>query len=723
MYRVYAVDSDKLLPNGSGIYHEPVLIHDDAVPGFDLKLYDPKLTIQQSSSGSFIFSCTKDNPGYDYIKRLSTTIIVENDSGELWRGRVIQEEEDFYFNRKFTCEGELGYLNDTLQPPHAYSKKITPKELLTALLDIHNSKVGEDRQIYAGYVSAKLAFKDEIEIVGGNDQPTSNVSDKYIKYSGLYISSATYYSYYLMPAGTIQQDYPSSEPYVKTWYKIDNQRKEQRPRQPKGNEYIPFEPNAPAGWVSGITDLTYEDPPIYILNPNYVDETQPSDNFNSKDYLYTNYETTMSCISSMLIDKLGGYVVTRRDASRCLLDYFADDEYDNFRQVPQNLGGKYQYFQRVRFGENLLDFVKNWDMTNFVTVLLPLGAEISHPDDWPGDDEHPRGLSEYTTVESINSIYVQASGKYVQGTSYYRKVNGYKKANVSEFVPGQTDVSNLYTYETVIVPMGINYYGIYDSQVTYYYYDGPEDGQGNPTWILKPVPKEYMEKTPSLIDDDFVMNETFLGREWFTGRPWRSGVTMIGSSTPIADPYYPSLNHLYTLNPNYPNTTTQYKKCPNGSKYDSSKTYYETYPYYEAVNTTGWTEGQTDVSMFYVKEKGSSPYVIAQTPMETYGWIERSITWDDLSDPQDLYNKAVKYLADYQFDKLSFVVTATDLYLLGVPYALEFKLLDKVLVESPIHGINRYFPITKITIPLDSPESTEYTFGKVIDDTLTGNIS
>ena len=731
MYRIYAVNSDNLLPNGvaisgnTAISYGSILIHDDSIPGFDKKVADPKLTIQQSSSGTFTFSCTKDNPGYDYIQRLSTTIIIYEDNQELWRGRVIQEEEDFYFNRKFTCEGELGYLNDTLQPPHAYPKTISPKELLSSLLDVHNSKVGEDRQITVGYVSAKLSFKDEIELVE-NDNPSTSTSDKYLKYDGYYVSNATYYSYYLIFANVSS---PNSEPrfgeepndtYVKVWYQVDNKRKE----QPKSKEiygYNPkYIPNEPAGWISGITNLANEDPPIYILNPNYVDETQQDD---PKNYFYTNYETTMSCLSSMLINKIGGYVVTRRQDGVCYLDYFADDEYDNFRSIDDNFGE----VQRVRFGENLLDFVKKWDMSDFATVLLPLGAEIKHPDDWPGDADHPRGLTDYTTAESVKASYIQASGTYVKGTTYYRRLSGYKKANTSNFVVGQTDVSNLYTYETTIVPMGINYYGVYDSQTTYYYNEDVYDEDGNLLWELNVIPKEFVEKEPPtgpVYDyDDFIIRETLMGRTWLKDLPWKSGETIIGNPTPLPDPTYPSRDHIYTLNPNYPSTTNEYKKCSSGSKYDDSKTYYEEYIYYEAVNTNGWTEGETDVSLFYAKERSSTPYVIAQTPMETYGWIEKAIIWDDIADPLDLYNKAVKYLSDYQFDKLSFVVTALDLNFLGVPNTVKFRLLDKVLVESPIHGINRYFPITKISIPLDSPENTEYTFGDVVDDTLTGSIS
>lgn len=32
--------------------------------------------------------------------------------------------------------------------------------------------------------------------------------------------------------------------------------------------------------------------------------------------------------------------------------------------------------QIIRFGDNLLDFTKNWDLTDLATVLIPRGATI-----------------------------------------------------------------------------------------------------------------------------------------------------------------------------------------------------------------------------------------------------------------------------------------------------------------------------------------------------------
>lgn len=47
------------------------------------------------------------------------------------------------------------------------------------------------------------------------------------------------------------------------------------------------------------------------------------------------------------------------------------------------------------------------------------------------------------------------------------------------------------------------------------------------------------------------------------------------------------------------------------------------------------------------------------------------------------------------------------------------KLLDEIRVISRPHGLDRVFPVTKLEIPLDSPENTQFTLGDTVQTSLT----
>lgn len=130
--------------------HEDVTIYNNLyVPANDedtkYVILDPKLTLEDSAAGSFECSIPKGNVGYDRISSVTTELIVfrQTNSGydAIWRGRIIQEDRDWYDNRSIKCEGELSYLNDSVQPQMEYFA-LTYAQYLTELLKIHNQQVG-----------------------------------------------------------------------------------------------------------------------------------------------------------------------------------------------------------------------------------------------------------------------------------------------------------------------------------------------------------------------------------------------------------------------------------------------------------------------------------------------------------------------------------------------------------------------------------------------------
>lgn len=113
-----------------------------------------------------------------------------------------------------------------------------------------------------------------------------------------------------------------------------------------------------------------------------------------------------------------------------------------------------------------------------------------------------------------------------------------------------------------------------------------------------------------------------------------------------------------------------------------------------------------------------SMYVQSNEAVAAYGWIEKTVTWDDVSDPAVLLEKAKTYLTDIQFDNLELELSALDLHYLDVKTEA-VKPLDEIRVISRPHGLDRMFPVKKLDIPLDNPEQTQFTLGDAVKTSLT----
>ena len=104
--------------------------------------------------------------------------------------------------------------------------------------------------------------------------------------------------------------------------------------------------------------------------------------------------------------------------------------------------------------------------------------------------------------------------------------------------------------------------------------------------------------------------------------------------------------------------------------------------------------------------------------VKKFGYITKTITWDDVTTPQMLLYKANKYIADYQWDSMTLEVNAIDMRWTDADIE-QFKLGDKIKVHSSLHGLDRYFPLSKMSIQLNSLSSSKFTLGTVVNTKLT----
>ena len=129
----------------------------DGLPIYDLRdenlvLIDPKLDLEVNKAGSFSFKMPPQHPQYELPQKMLSCIQVFQDEEEVFNGRITECKIDFYNRKHFTCEGQLAYLNDSIQRPAEYHD-MTVRGYLESLITSHNEQVKKDRQFKVGIVT------------------------------------------------------------------------------------------------------------------------------------------------------------------------------------------------------------------------------------------------------------------------------------------------------------------------------------------------------------------------------------------------------------------------------------------------------------------------------------------------------------------------------------------------------------------------------------------
>lgn len=133
--------------NRSGITYT---LYDPRSP--DLKLISPTCKMAVNKAGLLTFSVPLTHPYTDKIAKLDTVVTLWQDDAILFRGRVLNDEWDLHGTRKIEIEGELAYLNDSVQPLTVYHD-MTVKAYFAKLIELHNAQVDESRRFTAGQVT------------------------------------------------------------------------------------------------------------------------------------------------------------------------------------------------------------------------------------------------------------------------------------------------------------------------------------------------------------------------------------------------------------------------------------------------------------------------------------------------------------------------------------------------------------------------------------------
>lgn len=131
------------------IYADDKLIYDSTLE--DYKIGKGSITLETNKSGSFTFSLYPDHFFYDSFVRLKTVITVYKSDKIVFRGRILNDVTDYWNNKVLTCEGELGFLQDSIIRPFTFNG--TPEALFEKFIEEHNAQVDEFKRFKIGTVT------------------------------------------------------------------------------------------------------------------------------------------------------------------------------------------------------------------------------------------------------------------------------------------------------------------------------------------------------------------------------------------------------------------------------------------------------------------------------------------------------------------------------------------------------------------------------------------
>lgn len=116
------------------------------------QLLNPKVTLEVNKSGSLTFTMMPDHPYYNGITFRQNIFDVYLNDELIFEGIPVSDQVDFWNRRTVVCEGELTFLNDTIQRQAVYQNQ-TVASLLGEYLTVHNAQADATKQFTVGSVT------------------------------------------------------------------------------------------------------------------------------------------------------------------------------------------------------------------------------------------------------------------------------------------------------------------------------------------------------------------------------------------------------------------------------------------------------------------------------------------------------------------------------------------------------------------------------------------
>ena len=143
------------------IYSDNYLLYDSNNENYVLT--DIKLTQEVNKVDELSFKIYPNHTNYNHIQKLTSVITVTKENEVIFRGRALNDNQDFNNVKQITCESHLAYLFDSIIRPFHFpgdeqftgaKDAANPVEFfLKWIIDTHNSQVNDSQKILLGTVT------------------------------------------------------------------------------------------------------------------------------------------------------------------------------------------------------------------------------------------------------------------------------------------------------------------------------------------------------------------------------------------------------------------------------------------------------------------------------------------------------------------------------------------------------------------------------------------
>lgn len=146
---------------------------------------NPKITYELNKAGSLEFVVPPNNVNYNKIHKLKSIVQVFDDGVEIFRGRVLHDDTDFYKRKSVYCEGELAFLLDSIVRSYDYQGNFDG--LFNQMIENHNSQVDDEKKFKIGQITVK--DKNDYIHYSSTQYPNTwdEINEKLIKTHGGYL--------------------------------------------------------------------------------------------------------------------------------------------------------------------------------------------------------------------------------------------------------------------------------------------------------------------------------------------------------------------------------------------------------------------------------------------------------------------------------------------------------------------------------------------------------
>lgn len=655
-YEIY-VDGDN---NSKG-----KLLHDSRSSDTKTKVENCILNLEDSKAGSLNFDIDPEHPYYNSINRVTSYVDFYQNEEEIWSGRVMQEEIDFNNVRIIYCEGELSYLNDTCQPQMEY-KDSSPQGIVQKLLDVHNQRVDDRRKFYlkANGASFPPNVFDDITFTTQYSKTLDSIQNLMSKYNWhVHVEKAV-------------------ENGVRKRFLVFT---EQSTFETNTSQVIEFGKNLVD--YTGSFDMSEIATAIIPLGQKISSagqtlmgdvipwDAEGYDGFYGENQYYSyNQEDgiqvhTLDGSGDVPHDESArGYCIGDIDIPRSMWSTAQEKKYLYF--TGRSDGGKVIWFFRQRDNQHSSFPILGMKTANNSVVTTD---SLEEKVEIPVMEDVPEGVAlRFHTSGLITGITL--------------RVNAQKE--VDQVFDEYTTVESVNNDSVYVIAQSINLFK-----------PGLIPGNVNQTTGAVELSTERY-----VIEEPIDISAGTYTISWLTKRSSHEVDIYFYTKDDQGNLTYQSSESLYN------NTTTYTFTIAN----DRTARFVFKRRDYSAMANDDIYDIQLE------KSNVAHPYESPLTPLDTYGWFERQVTWDDTQDPQTLLDRAVTYLKSGQFDKMVINIKAYDLSMM-IRNIDAIKLGQAIRVTSKPHGLDRFFDVTKISINVSNWQQTIYTLGYEQDFTLTAS--